>query len=334
PVRLVRRDLGAVEVALQKAVGLDLHSFWARFALGHCHFEQDRFLEAAGDFGVCASLEPKFAWPHLNRGLALARAGQLTGALRCYDRALAANPRFVEALIDRALVHLELDRPADAERDLEQAVALGRTGATVLAILGEVRARMGRRGDAERLYTDLLARDPDNPAYLVARGFVRRDADPEGARADLAHALGRDPHNARAHYGLALLERAKDPRAALNHTEAALGADPNLIDALQLRALLRARLGELSAIDDVERLIRSVTPHRLYNAARALAILAETAAQPRLASRALSLLDRALEAGFPPDQVAADPDWTTLRDRSEFQDALRKAAARRPAAAR
>jgi eukaryotic-like serine/threonine-protein kinase len=145
---------------LQKAVGLDLHSFWARFALRHCHFEQNRFLETAGDFGACVALEPKFAWPHLNRGLALARAGQLTEALQCDDRGLVANPRFVEALINRALVHLELNHLADAERDLKQAVALGRNDTNVLVILAEVIARMGRRDDAERLYTHLLDSDP------------------------------------------------------------------------------------------------------------------------------------------------------------------------------
>jgi eukaryotic-like serine/threonine-protein kinase len=129
---------------------------------------------------------------------------------------------------------------------------------------------------------------------------------------------------------LALLKRAKDPRAALNRIETALDIDPNLIDALQLRA----RLGELSALDVVERLIQSETLNRLYNASCALAVLAETASQPQFVSRALSLLGRALEVGFPSDQVAADPDWNTLCDRPEFQDVPRKAAVRRPAAVR
>ncbi len=92
----------------------------------------------------------------------------MTEALQCDDRALVANPRFVEALINRALVHLELDRPADAERDLKQAVALGRNDTKVLVILAEVIARMGRRDDAERLYTHRLDCDPDNSVYLNA----------------------------------------------------------------------------------------------------------------------------------------------------------------------
>jgi serine/threonine protein kinase/tetratricopeptide (TPR) repeat protein len=327
--RLARHDLPGAEEALQRAVVLDPRAFWPWFLLGTCHFDQGRFLEAAGDFGICTALEPKFAWSYLNRGLALARAGKLLDALKCDDRALEANPRFIEALVNRALIHLELNHLADAECDLKQAVALGRNDATILYILGEVLARLGRRGDAERLFDDLLADDPDNPVYRVTRGFSRLSTDPEGARSDLSRALKRDPRNARAHYGLALLVQGKDRRAALDHVARALDADPDLVDALQLRALLRARLGDLAAIDDVERLIQSATPHRLYNGACALAVLAETANQPRLNSRAFALLGRALDFGFPPDQAAADSDWKALRDRTEFRELLQKAAARR-----
>src|SRR5262249_40401519 len=68
------------EVHLSRAVALDPKRFWAWFALGLCHKAQGRFAEAAGDFGTCTALYPEFAWPHLNRGLALADAGRLVEA--------------------------------------------------------------------------------------------------------------------------------------------------------------------------------------------------------------------------------------------------------------
>ena len=76
---------------------------------------------------------------------------------------------------------------------------------------------------------------------------------------------------------MALLMRGTDLRGALAHLDRALESNPNLIDAVQLRALVRARLGERAALDDVDRLVESATPHRLYNAACAVAILSETA---------------------------------------------------------
>ena len=72
------------------------------------------------------------------------------------------------------------------------------------------------------------------------------------------------------------------------------------------------------------------TPHRLYNAASALAVLAETAREPRLAPRALAVLGQALDAGFPASEAEADPDWRPLRASDEFQDLIRRAQTHRP----
>jgi hypothetical protein len=123
---------------------------------------------------------------------------------------------------------------------------------------------------------------------------------------------------------MARLVQPTAPQEALGYVDAALEADPSLTDALQLRALLRARLGQSSAIDDVDNLVLAPTVNRLYNAACALAILSETTADRRLGDRALGLLGRSLDAGFSPTTAAADSDLKSLRGRPEFQDLIRK----------
>ena len=67
------------------------------------------------------------------------------------------------------------------------------------------------------------------------------------------------------------------------------------------------RLGERGALDDVDRLVESPTANRLYNAACAVAILSEKAANPRLLPHALDLLTQALKAGFPADGCRRGP---------------------------
>jgi tetratricopeptide (TPR) repeat protein len=330
---LANRDFEHAEPALVRAVTLDPQRFWAWFGLGHCHFEQGRYLEAAGDFNACTVLQPKFAWPYLNRGLALARAGLLVPAREAYDQALKTNPNFAEARVNRALTCLELNDLATAEDDLRRAVALGRTEAGVLAALAETLGRLGRRGEAEALFADRLSSDPENPAYRIARAILRLESDPAGARADLDRVLARDPRNARALYVMARLVRPTDPRAALHYAESAYAADPNLLDALQLRALLRAHLGDLAAIDDAERLALTPTPNRLYNAACTLAVLARTTNGRKLETRALAMLSRALEAGLSPNVTASDPDWDVLRERPEFRALIRSAIGAQPPAA-
>jgi tetratricopeptide (TPR) repeat protein len=324
-------DPAAAEEALRQALRLDCTSFWSWFMLGHCHYAQGRYVEAAGDFAACTSHGPQFAWAHFNRGLALARAGLLDGARDAYDYALRTDPAFSEALVNRALVELELDRVESALSDLTLAIRLGRKDVGVLAARGEALARLGRTAEAERQFESLLSDDPDNAVVRVARGMTRLRKDPRAAREDFQHALGVDPNHAAAHYGMALLIRADDLKGALNHLDIALASDANLIDAVQIRALVRARLGDPSALDDVDRLLKLPTSRRYYNAACAVAVYAEKAHEPRQLAHAMELLIRAVDLGFPAAESAEDPDLAPLRDRPEFRQLQsRRKPAREP----
>ncbi|MGO9814338.1 MAG: protein kinase domain-containing protein [Isosphaeraceae bacterium] len=315
---LASGDTAGAEVALRAAIAQDATSLWAWFAMGHCHFEQGRYLEAAGDFSACVACGPEYAWSHFNRALALARAGRLLDAKVSYDRALELDPDLVEARVDRALVELELDRTEEALADLRTAVAAGRREPGVLSALGETLARLGRRDEAEAMFRDLLTSHPDNVVARVARGMTRLDRDPPGARQDFTDALDKDPRNALAHYGMARLTRTSDPQGAVKHLDAALESDPHLVDAVQLRALVRARLGDRAMLDDVDFLVKAPTAQRLYNAACALAVYADTARDPRPVERSIQLLELAFKAGFSTRIATADPDLKTIRSRPDF----------------
>ena len=153
---------------------------------------------------------------------------------------------------------------------------------------------------------------------FAARGLSLVTSDPAAARLDLDHALQLNPRHARAHYALAVLLRTSSPREALIHADAALAAEPDLLDAVQLRAVVRARLGDSAALSDAERLCQVPTSYHLYNAACALALLAEATHDPRLAQRALQCLDRACDAGFPPGRAAADADLKGLHNLKDY----------------
>jgi eukaryotic-like serine/threonine-protein kinase len=310
--------LGA-EQALRQALRLDVTSFWTWFVLGHCHHAQGRFLEAAGDFAACAVRGPRFAWVHFNRGLALARAGRPLEASHAYDRALELDPKFSEALVNRAMAELELNQLDAARRDLVRSIELGRDDLVTLTALGETLSRTGRQAEAEGYFADLLAKSPGSAVARVARGFSRIASNPAGAESDLAQALREEPRNAHALYGMAVLARERNPREALEYLERALEIDPNLIDGLQLRALVRARLGDPAALDDIERLLQSPTSYHLYNAACALAVYSEKVHDFRQVPRAVELLARAIASGFPAALAAADPDFESLRSFPEFQ---------------
>jgi serine/threonine protein kinase/tetratricopeptide (TPR) repeat protein len=323
---LAAGESAAAEDTLRHALRLDVTSFWARFMMGHCHYGQGRFVEAAGDFTACTVLGPQFAWAHFNRGLALARAGLLNFARDAYDDALRLDPAFIEALVNRALVELELNDASAALSDLSLAIKLGRTEIGVLAAYGEALARLGRPDEALRRFDSLLESEPDNAVVRVARGMARLRSDLRGAREDFEHVLRRDPHQAAAKYGMARIVRTNELEGALKYLDVALDSDPHLVDAIQLRALVRARLGDPATLDDVDRLLKIPTAQRYYNAACAVAVYAEKAHQPQQLAHAMELLARAVELGSFAADAAADPDLAQLRDRPEFQRLLAKRA--------
>ncbi|HEX8204259.1 MAG TPA: protein kinase [Isosphaeraceae bacterium] len=325
---LARGQLDAAEQALSRAIAKDSHRFWAWLTLGICHSDQGRPTDAAYDFSVCSTLAPDAPWVHLNRGLALARAGRLPEARIAYDRALDLDPDMVEALVDRALTALELDDPWPACRDLERALALGRRTAPIQTAHAAALARLNLRAAAERAFAEVLAAHPTDPSPRVARGFARLGSDEPGAADDFAQALQLDSKNARAHLGRAYLLRRADLRAALAAADRALALDPALDDALELRALTRARLGDPGAEADADRLLRAPTPRRLYNAACCLALLDRSGAVPGRADRAIDLLRRALDAGLDPSPLANDPDLDALRGSPRFAELIAPAAGR------
>ena len=125
----------------------------------------------------------------------------------------------------------------------------------------------------------------------------------------------------RALLGMARL-RARNLSEALKFADQSLDAAPNFTDARQFRALIRARLGDRSAVDDIDRLLQTPTPHILYNTACTLAILMRKDVRFELRQSRLELLRRAIDVGFPRKIAANDPDLACLRDRVEFRALL------------
>ncbi len=296
---------------LAQAAAEDPSNYWVWFNLGLCRSNLGKHLEAACHYATCTALRPDFSWGYVNQGMELARLGRLAEALGAYNQALAANPEFRDAFFNRGLLFLELDQPERAEWDLTRARKLGLHTPAVLAGIAEAIDRQGRHDEAERLFTEALARYPRDPIVLLGRATLLLGRDPDRARADLDRALVLEPRLARAHLGLAQLVRGASPTQALEHLDRALSDDPDLLDAVELRALVRAREGDRAALDDVQRLVARPNARRYYNAACAVALLARS--DQSLVARARDLLEEAIRAGHPRAGADEDPDLDAIR---------------------
>lgn len=118
----------------------------------------------AQDFDAAAEAwaEDDSATGHYNRGNALAQAGQLDAALDAYDRALALDPDFEDAGVNRAVVEQALQQRSqgDAGSDADGDQASGQTDPEQP---GETQPGQGQPGDDEAQSGDGESEPGDAP---------------------------------------------------------------------------------------------------------------------------------------------------------------------------
>lgn len=183
---------------------------------------------ARADYDAGLRIDPRHARLFVARGNLRRENGDLGGALGDYDRAIALDPRYAAAHNNRGNLHRAAGRLRTAVGEYLAALRLDPAEANARANLCITRVRLGERRALEDCERAIREAAPDNPAPFVARGGLRLLAhDEPGAAADIAEALRRDP------------------------------ASPY---AMELRAMLRARLGDAAgAAQDTTR-ARAIRP--------------------------------------------------------------------------
>ncbi len=190
-----------------------------------------------------------FADAHHLLGLSFHLLGQSDRALAALEAALALNPRYVEALVHRALVLDALGRSSEAAEALQRARELGgemRQGipathaarlANLHAELGEAYAETGALDRAIRQYREALELGPSfhDLRYRLAR-LLLEGGQPRDARVELEQVVAARPgfFDARAALGLAAYVSG-DLQAARETWVALRGERP---DDMKVRAYL------------------------------------------------------------------------------------------------
>jgi tetratricopeptide (TPR) repeat protein len=167
------------------------------------------------------------------QGLRLHQAGDLPGAARRYEAALAADPHDADASCLLGIVHHAQGRPEQAVELIGRAVATRPDVPAYHASLGLALQSLGRSTEAAGAFARVLALNPDDPAAHTNRGVVVRAlGDRDAALTHLRRAVELDPRlvQARANLGELLLELGR-PDEALPHCQAAVAIEPGLVEA-------------------------------------------------------------------------------------------------------
>ena len=160
-------------------------------------------------------------------GLSLSLIGRQADALAALDRAVALNPRYVEAQLNRALVLNGMGRESDAHAAFEAAARAGSADESGFPPL--VAGRLANaHADLSRIYMEAGAR-----GEAIAQ--LRRALELRPGYPDIRLSLAR------------VLLEAGDHAAAAAELDVVLEARPDLLDAMLLRGMCAYLQGDLGA---------------------------------------------------------------------------------------
>lgn len=244
-----RGDLGSALATLQAEIAAMPSEPALQGDLGYYLLQSGRTADARAALERARELGSKSAYVSLNLGVALRRSGELAGAERALNEALASKPGFRAARLALSTVLRKLKRFDEGGAILRE---LARTGgnaarAEALLMLGKLELTAGRDAAAARAFEHAIEWLPSAAELRIseARAYLAQDSAPHVAKAlEIAQtAVALAPDRAEAHSTLARArELSGDRDGAVLAYEAAIRLRPEYHHAR--RRLLRLALDQ------------------------------------------------------------------------------------------
>jgi YD repeat-containing protein len=278
-----------------------------------------------------------YSYDAFNLGYVHAQSGNLSEAVTSYTRALRSDPGLRAARVNRGLALLELKRYQESLADLDQALAQGKDDAPLHASRGMALEGLGRHPEADAVFRLAFGRAATVPVPTRQRmrwtyGFAVARRLPKEERRAFEAVLEEDARNAQACYGIAMLAMEEgDSAEALRFFDQALETAPNFFPARRYRAVQWARKGSLKgASEDINWCLEKEprSGASLYAAACVAALAFQQLSDPKLATQAQDLLERAFTHGVGLDTVDRVPDLAGIRAHSAIWQRVLQAKAR------
>jgi tetratricopeptide (TPR) repeat protein len=274
--------IGYCTAALQSGRLTNEWLSWAHAVRGHMRSLAGSRSSGIGDLTSAIRYDPGLQWAGPWALLRRADAyilDQPELSLRDLNTFLAAKPRDVEGLLDRAEVYQHLRQPQNALTDLTEVIRLEPQNAYAYSQRAYVRYRElkdeGGFADWERAYAlNRSVLQGDYADALIDRGHARLDEGrAEGAVADFTLAMGDSYFQFHALAGRSAAYRQLGRYAlALADAQALVDREPNSPEALLQRGLTRVALQQpAAAVADLDRVLKVEPRHAVALYARGVA---------------------------------------------------------------
>ena len=183
-----------------------------------------------------------------NRGNLLQELDRINQALADYDRALALDPDYADAVNGRGSILQKLDRTHEAEVTLRRAIELRPDYSEAYCNLGTVLIDLGNLFEAEIAIRHAVELKPNSTAALCNLGKLLGDLGRcDEAEAVIRHAVALKPHHSEGHFHLGtVLNKSGRFDEAETATRRALELNPNLAGAHHNLGVVLMELGRLT----------------------------------------------------------------------------------------
>jgi tetratricopeptide (TPR) repeat protein/TolB-like protein/predicted Ser/Thr protein kinase len=222
------------------------------------------------------------------------RMGQFEKSAQMFERVVELAPDNHRGYSNLGAVYFQLERWSDAEKMYKKSLALRESGAAY-SNLGTLYFFQGRYGEAARMFEHAAAASPKEEYVLGNLADSYRWTPGEADKAPGAYSK------------------------AIGLAEEQLRLDPRSSETLAHLALYRAKSGEKAgAVRTIEQAM-AITPGNA-NLMYIAAVVYHLAGYQK---RSLALLKDAVSAGYPLNEIRADPELQDLRNDSMFKSIVR-----------
>jgi len=313
----------AAEEACHRALTLDRRSASVYIALGNLYRTSGQYAQAVDEFNLALSLNPASPDAYLGLGDTYLEDNQLEQANLSYEKALELQPNYWRALMGMGSFQFNTGHPENAIPFYERIIDLMPDSDSALNNLASSHFILGNYEEASAAWKKSLEFAPSALTYsnLATSLYFQGRFDDAVPLYHQALEMSPEDYELWGNLGDAYRHAAKNSdlarpmyKNALKLAGNRLEINANDADTLGLMAHYSASIGlREEALDYIERADPLHSENMLiqYSAASALCALDEH-------ERAMDMLERALNLGYPSDMALADPNLQCLRDLPRF----------------